>query len=1339
MKLRFAGLLSILFVVVSPLAVFAEDLTCCGSTINVTFPPELPKYSLAKAYENCSGYTRSCDFSFTSPNFKPEGNMVTLTARNDAYGKQAGHISFLNYDGSPYRTVSCGTFDGDHCQENLFLQGRFYANVRNPYYWGFGISASQCTESCLYSTSWFIDGNLPSEMQGGIEFNPELKGSAADNVNTPFEGGDGPGQCPTGSPNYHVNTATLNLVVEDTDYAYDSMGQSIALRRTWNATPSTAGMFGNGWDFSYASKVVTSCRSSTLIKGSGQSLYFSGDLCPSQGLSYPYSPVPPAGVYDTLVLTADNVWQFREKRTKLTFRYTFASKDSEGFSTYVLTGITDRNGNTLQVGYNTDGTISYLRDCTGRTTTFQYGSAKKCTSIKTVDGKNATFVYDTAGNLTRSTDPQGIAATYAYDGDNYLTALTVDGKTTTFEYGTSGGWKHVTAVTNADGFRTQYHAWSNAQVEITDPRKGVSTYFNYRGAVLQMDNPAGDRVSFAYDKGLLTSLKDGRGGLTVMEYDGRGNMAKKTDALGKITAYSYDGDNNLLTYTSPLGETFTYTYDGKGNLTGIRSPAGRTTAFAYNSKGLLTAMTDSNGHSTTFTYDGFGNQKTRTDVLGNTTTFGYDSAGINLVSVKDPRGNTTSFAYDRNRRLTRITNADGTYREFGYDACAMTGMSDENGHHLTMTRDKRLHVTGISDAMNGLSAYTYDGNGNAVTATDPLGNISAMTYDTSNRIAVHTDPSGETVTFTRDANGNITTLQDERHKATGFTFDGNDKTLSITDPLSRVTSITRDDLGRPKTKKNGRGDLIGFSYDSDGGLTAKSHNGTTVATYSYDKAGNLVSFTDAGGTTTYVYNGRNEVTGITYPDGKAVTFTYDGAGNMVTTAYPGGLTLTGTVSSRNRVEALRWDTGDVSFTYDGPGNLLSETRSNGTGSEYVYDLNNRVASIRHRKGATAVASMDYTRDAAGNVVRETIIQPVAANPALRDDYGVYDDGNRITSFGGSTYAYDTDGNLTGITGRKTFTSSYDPENRPVQMTSGGITISYGYDGLGNRVRAVRGAETTGYYHDHRGRLLFEADGSGRIVNYYIHKDGRLVAMRTTGGASYFYHYDRNGNTVLMTGQSGTTMNAYGYTPYGEVAGATETIANRFKYTGSLGVMDEGNGIYFMKNRYYDAVTGRFLQKDPIAFAGGQTNLYAYPGGNPVMFIDPEGTVGLLPLILGVGLTYIAVRGTVEGVSESARDAVNAVRNPDNRPMTLEEMKKNVKDANYSWSDRKQQQAVGLGNTAGGICKTAADVGKALITTGPISGENVTEVIQSAFEDRAQSHAMDVAAPTSDKKWWEFWK
>jgi uncharacterized protein RhaS with RHS repeats len=43
-------------------------------------------------------------------------------------------------------------------------------------------------------------------------------------------------------------------------------------------------------------------------------------------------------------------------------------------------------------------------------------------------------------------------------------------------------------------------------------------------------------------------------------------------------------------------------------------------------------------------------------------------------------------------------------------------------------------------------------------------------------------------------------------------------------------------------------------------------------------------------------------------------------------------------------------------------------------------------------------------------------------------------------------------------------------------------------------------------------------------------------------------------------------------------------------------------------RDYDAETGRWTAKDPIGFAGGDSNLYGYVMSDPVNWIDADGLV-----------------------------------------------------------------------------------------------------------------------------------
>ena len=43
-----------------------------------------------------------------------------------------------------------------------------------------------------------------------------------------------------------------------------------------------------------------------------------------------------------------------------------------------------------------------------------------------------------------------------------------------------------------------------------------------------------------------------------------------------------------------------------------------------------------------------------------------------------------------------------------------------------------------------------------------------------------------------------------------------------------------------------------------------------------------------------------------------------------------------------------------------------------------------------------------------------------------------------------------------------------------------------------------------------------------------------------------------------------------------------------------------------RSSHYDSKVGHWTTKDPIGFAGGDTNLYAYVGGNPMSYVDPSG-------------------------------------------------------------------------------------------------------------------------------------
>jgi type VI secretion system secreted protein Hcp len=69
-------------------------------------------------------------------------------------------------------------------------------------------------------------------------------------------------------------------------------------------------------------------------------------------------------------------------------------------------------------------------------------------------------------------------------------------------------------------------------------------------------------------------------------------------------------------------------------------------------------------------------------------------------------------------------------------------------------------------------------------------------------------------------------------------------------------------------------------------------------------------------------------------------------------------------------------------------------------------------------------------------------------------------------------------------------------------------------------------------------------------------------------------------------------------------GAKSFYDNPFLYTGQR--YDPETGFLYYKNRYNSTFFGRFMSRDPIDYAAGDMNLYAYVGDNPTNLTDPTG-------------------------------------------------------------------------------------------------------------------------------------
>ncbi len=94
--------------------------------------------------------------------------------------------------------------------------------------------------------------------------------------------------------------------------------------------------------------------------------------------------------------------------------------------------------------------------------------------------------------------------------------------------------------------------------------------------------------------------------------------------------------------------------------------------------------------------------------------------------------------------------------------------------------------------------------------------------------------------------------------------------------------------------------------------------------------------------------------------------------------------------------------------------------------------------------------------------------------------------------------------------------------------------------------------------------------------------------------------DRIGSVIGAADAAGAALAAYAYDEYGRPNAWTGA---RLRYTGQM-LLPEAQ-LYHYRARAYSPTLGRFLQTDPILYAGGM-NLYAYVGDDPLNWRDPSG-------------------------------------------------------------------------------------------------------------------------------------
>ncbi|MFC5740230.1 RHS repeat-associated core domain-containing protein [Dyella tabacisoli] len=1142
---------------------------------------------------------------------------------------------------------------------------------------------------------------------------------------------DAPQPCPCLTVGHPIQPGGGAKLFVETDYTpgigpltfsrnYNSHGYEAPVGAV--SIAATNGILGRLWRTPYDSHLYAIAGSTyvthSMVRADGSTKYFRPD-----GSEFPHFAGTPV---ETLVPQADGSWTFTSG-TDLVETY-----DAQGR----LTSLWDKAGALRTLSYDSNNRLQSVTDARGRSLNFTYQIADDLTQVvlmTTPAGESYVYTLDRLSNLLSVDYPGGKTRRYVYENANLINAITgvFDENGSRYETVTYDGAGHATSSFLAPDIANgtielnrfgYYYDWS---MDVTDPLGKTRTFsFSTINGVQNLTAVSAPCVSC----GATMQSKN---------YDSAGYPANATDFNGSTTLYTYDDTRGLETQRVEASND-TATPSAKRTIQTawhpqFRLPSERRTFNAsntlitkmdwvYNARGQVLARcevdpamagaytcatsgtppTGVRRWTTTYcdTIDStqcpivglvLSTAGPRTDV-SDVTNYRYylstDESGCgtaggachragDLYQVTEALGQvTTTVAYDKNGRILRQRDTNGVITDLTY-----------HPRGWLLTRTVRANADGSASAQDAMTQMAYDGVGNVTKVTDPDGVFTSYTYDPAHRLTDITDALGNRIHYTLDAAGNKT--KEDTYDSTGtvrHTLSRSYNTLgqltAVVDALNRTVfnagySDSYDANGNLVHTADALGVQRKQGYDGLSRLvsTLDNYNGTDTATqntssvFAYDARDNLQGISDPDGlNTTYNYDGLSNATALQSPDTGNTSYTYDAAGNRISQTDAKGVTgafaydalsrliavsyadttlnisysydepdtATGCSGSRSVGHLTRVVEGAVStvFCYDARGNLTqkSQIQSGQTDATlYTYTLGNRLSSVT----SPSHTATQYTRDAVGRINAVTVLPPGVTGAQV---------GSAV-----SAISYLPFGPIAGYTlgNGQAITRNYDANYQLTDLTSPVLSLHFARDAMGNitALGNVAGANpsTETYQYDPLYRVTAVNGPSGAAIEAYTYsKTGDRLSKIGSGQATGVYSYVSGTHRLSSTGSAARAYDANGNTTGSAIGG--ETFGFGYNGRNRMSVVQR-NGQTVGTYAYNafgqriskiatlpQAVVQRYVYDENSHLIGeyGNTNRdYIWLNDLPVAVVDMAGTTS------AINYVHADDMGTPRAVTDSA--------------------------------------------------------------------------------------------------------
>lgn len=902
--------------------------------------------------------------------------------------------------------------------------------------------------------------------------------------------------------------------------------------------------------------------------------------------------------------------------------------------------------------YESSGRLSSIADRFNSTTTFSY-SGSNLYKIMSPYGVETTFTIS-SNRITKVTDPENFEYDMTYDSATGLlfTYEPPTGVVTTFSYNSDGeflnesksnGLFQSIAQIIIDGFLNLTNSLNfgvDRRIQIVPTTTGVLTNsVDYNNNLIsQVERSYGSNFTqFKYNQDLTTQsfTPDTEWGADRVIVDQR------------VQVVTESGQN--ISDTTQYSETRTYT---SGN---VLKPVNYSNSLTYN---FGNAGTVSNAYTKANT------TMLSTDLLGNTTTTKYSASGV-VTRISAPDKYPVDFEYDTAGRLIKAKKTSTYYETYGYDTYGYLSTINNSKSQLTQfVRNKKGQLLQTILPNSETVTYEYTDGGEVKKITAPNGQVHQFSMSLGDYITQVISPASKTTVYSYDSDKRLDTITKPSGKTLGYGYETNRNVLSEIATSSGTMSISHDIRGRIASATSVDNIQTDITWASDQVQSQTWYdNGTLIATISNTFATDqfkvkevyldnflIADYAYSGGVLSGISN-----LGISYSHSiSTYNHTQNVTGSGISVSYS---KLDGSSQSAQVIEGGYYDslsnyiTANMRRNYDNFGqatSLIATNMNNSTGlydSYYtltpVYDSNNRLIQVtRVRKKYVSgvltnstdfVNKYTYPSNSNNNLSgwRQTSGTTTTVTKQTSGTYNIDDQLTQMTGTVSRTYTYTQDGEVnTMVNASGTTTYVYDSFGYLNKATlPGGTVVEYKMDAFNRRIKKlVNGAVSEYYlwYDQTRLAAILDSSKNPKAIYVYGSESVNTPGFVIKGGVTYKIIHDPGTESVryVVDTSTGIIAQEIDYDEFGNVTINTDPTFQPLGFAG--GLFDSDTKLIKFGARDYDPVIGRWLTKDPIGFSGGDTNLYAYVGGNPMSYIDPLGlwSVGASAFLgIGGGLSF----------------------------------------------------------------------------------------------------------------------